>query len=218
MFGSLLVAALFVGALVLWTTSRLYWRRGRKGPLGRVLDGETPRSGLILSLPLAFAAFMGLGAAFLLAFVAAVCFFYAGGLAVGEIGFVFGVLDPTAGNLLVSVTFPAQLFLLGLFLLLLVAGSFQLFAGPLPERYFRFIRIDDLRALAAKSALLLSLVAALEVVRVLAAASILPPERWTAFFARPDQMPLWDPTGMALLAAATLLGGVVVYLWGRKAP
>ena len=213
MIGVLKFAALATAALMALFVARALWnRRGRSAPLKEVLDGEVGAAGWLLMLPLSLATLMGVLAAWFLLFVAFVCFFYALGLAMGEVMFLFGVLPLTPGNLLFHTTFPMQMFLMGWLILTLVVGGFQLVFGPLPTRAFRALRIDDVVTLVRRMAALLAIIAVLELARTVMVGSVLAPEGMLEFFARGTDTPLTDPTGLALLVAATALGALVVVL------
>jgi len=210
-------AALFLVGLVVWLLARRFWfNKARAAPLGKILEGQPSRSAWFLSIPLALVGFAGLVAAWALLFVAFVCFVYTVGLGVGEIGMLMGVLDPTAGNILFHTTFPAQMFVMGLFVFLLVVGAFQILLGPLPVNRFLFFRIQSAFTLVRRLAALLAIVAALELAKTVMAASILAPESLLEFFARGGETPLTDPTGMALLAAGTVAGAILIVLLGRR--
>lgn len=209
-------SAAFTGVVILGLLSRRYWLRAQKRhPLAPALEGEGGLVGWLLTIAVSIAAFMGMAAAWLLVFVAFVCFLYSAGLVYGEIVNLLGVLPPTVGMVLFHLTFPAQMFLMGIFVLLLVLGPMQLVIGPLPASRFVFFRVDDIDHWVGRMALLLGLVAALELARTVVAGGLLEPENWREFFAW-GTTPLSDPTGLALLVAATGLGALIVYLWTRR--
>ncbi len=204
-------AAAFLALVAIALLATRFWRRADAHPLAALTAGQTGIGGWLLTMAVALAAFMGVLAAWLLVFVAFICFLYSAGLAWGEIAHLLGELPPTAGNVLFHATFPAQMFLMGLFLLLLVLGPFQLVLGPLPATRFAWFRVDDVAAMVRRLALVLGLVAALELARTVMAGSLLAPEGMLDFFARNGETPLADPTGLALLAASVAIGAALVF-------
>jgi uncharacterized membrane protein YqhA len=216
LFDFLFLSAGVIAVVIVLTVAARYFNKARaRLPIARVLDGESTRAAWILSLPIAAASLMGLAAAWALLFVAFICFMYAIGLGLAEVGLLATVLPPTAGNILFHTTFPAQMFLMGLFLMLLVLGAFQIVIGPIPARALVFMRIDKIRTLVRRLAGLLALTAALELLRTVVAGAILAPEGLLEFFARGGETPLTDPTAFALLAAGTILGAVLVIIAAR---
>lgn len=180
--------------------------------------GESPRRAKLLAVPLALTVLAAIASAWALLFVAMVCFLYAIGLGVGEVGLIMGTLPQTAGKILFQVTFPAQMFVMGLFILLLVVGAFQIVIGPLPGGRFVFLRTDGLRTLVGRLAALLAIVAGLELCKTIVAGAIVAPDGFMEFFARGNATPLTDPTGLALLASATILGALIVVMLSGKKP
>ncbi len=196
------IVALFAGRV---------WRRTPENAPCKAVVRQTPNAKW-LRLPLVFVGLSALAAAWMLIFVAFVCFFYAAALAWGEVGQLLGVLPATAGNILFLSTFPAQMFIMGLFILLLVLGGFQIVLGPLPLGGFGWFKFDGVRPLVRRLAGLLALVAGLELARTVVAGGILASEGFLEFFARQGQTPLADPTGLALLAALTIFTALIVIM------
>lgn len=212
-------AGIFVGLVVLILLARRILRRSPDtSPAKKILEGQSLWGARLLAVPLALATLMGLLAAWMLTFVAFTCFFYTLALAHGEVAGLMGVLPFTAGNILFHATFPAQIFFMGLFILLLVLGAFQIVIGPLPAGKLLFLRVEDIPVLVGRLAGLLALVAALELCRTVVAGAILPPGDIGEFFAQGAQTPLTDPTGLALLSAGTVLGAVLLILAMRRKP
>jgi hypothetical protein len=208
-----IIAAVAVLAITTWLLGRRLWRRAPDSiPFKAVVDGLPLTQAKWLSIPLVFVGMAALMAAWLLLFVAFVCFFYAAALAHGEVGQLLGVLTPTAGNILFLSTFPTQMFIMGLFILLLVLGGFQIVLGPLPLRGFGLIRVDGVRPLVRRLAGLLAVTAGLELTRTVVAGGIAAPEGFLEFFARGGQAPLMDPTGLALLASLAVFAAVLIII------
>ena len=205
------LAALFVLIAILYLWARKLWRRAPdSAPFKAALEGSPQAKWLCV--PLAFVGAMALLACWVLLFIAFVCFFYAAGLGYGELAEPLGAFELTAGKILFVTTFPAQMFVMGLFVLLIVLGGFQIVLGPLPLSRFGWLKIDGVRPFVRRLAGLLAVVAGLELTRTVVVGLIATPEGFLEFFARQGRTPLMDPTGLALLAVLIVFAALAIIL------
>jgi hypothetical protein len=206
-----LAGAAFVGGLV-WL-ARAIWpprRLAETLPLAALAgQGGFTR---FLAVPLAAWTLLFLLLLVVLLFVSGICLMYTFALLHGEFFRLLEVLPQTAGNAIVHLIYPLQMFLFALMTFVLAVGGMQLVFGPLqPLEKFAW-KVDGVADLARKLAALIAVTAGLEIVKIFAYGLLVRPDELDRFFAR-DALPKADPLGAALLAGAMLLA---VAAWFRR--
>lgn len=187
------------------------WRSLRRG---RLFDQLHDQRGFtkLLAVPLVAWCLLFLIVLVMLMFVSAVSLMYVFGLIHGEYFMLLDSFAKTAGNIVVHLIYPLQVFLLTLVTFLTAVGGFQVVFGP-SESLARYrLRVDGVGEYARKLAALIALATGLEAVKILFFSLLVEPSELASFFAR-DALPKAEPLGAALLSAA-LLAAVVA--WWRR--
>jgi len=152
----------------------------------------------ILRILLALAVAHFAAASFILLAAATTAFFYSIALIYGELFRQLQAVQLTAGTVIVHLIFPFQVFLAGIAALLIILAAWEELIGPLPV----ISNFKLGKELWAKMAMILGIVACLEVLRVLLVGLCLSPQNAADFFA------VRQPPRMDILSAALMACGV----------
>jgi len=201
----LVTAVVALAGVVIWLVVR------REGPLVDRLRAAKFPAKRLLALPLAAWLALFFIILLMLLFVSAMCLMYTFALLHGEWLTTLQSLPKTAGNILIHLIYPLQVFLFALVTFFMAVGGLQLVIGPVEKLARLRLRVVDVADFARRTAVLIALAAGLEVVKILLYGLLVAPEHLSSFFAR-ETLPKADPLGVALLATAILLLSAVFWL------
>jgi hypothetical protein len=140
-------------------------------------------------------------------FLATMCCFYFIALVHGEFVLLLDAVPITAGSVAIHLIYPLEIYVLGLFCIVLFIGSAQIFTGPIEPLARLALRMNGIGDMCRKLVMLLLVVLLLELTKTATYSLQQPPEALASFFAG-DRMPLTRPLPLAgLIAGCFALSG-----------
>lgn len=202
-----LCVSLVLGIWFLVATFRRQNIRATKFFASAVSENKGPSK--ILALGVYFWVVFLILACGMLLFLALTCAFYTLGLIHGEIYLLLGAIGPTAGNIAAHLFYPLEIFLLGLAVMVLFIGTFQIFLGPIQPLSRLALQVLGIEDLCRKLIWILMVVILLELTKTVTYSLLAAPPELAQFFTA-DQIPLMKPVPMAAVAFLSMTGGAGV--------